>query len=129
MSREQMLDRLEAAELPARSAEVKAIEEGYGGMAAEIIRDNLPFLDMTVADFDALKQRIAERWDDIQAIAAQVAEAETIQDWLRRAGAPASVEELGLSAEEVAAGLRYGHYLRERFTVMKLSRILDIPLE
>jgi glycerol-1-phosphate dehydrogenase [NAD(P)+] len=129
MSREQMLDRLEAAELPARSAEVKAIEEGYGGMAAEIIRDNLPFLDMTAADFDALKQRIAERWDDIQAIAAQVAEAETIQDWLRRAGAPAGAEELGLSAEEVAAGLRYGHYLRERFTVMKLSRILDIPVE
>lgn len=129
MSREQMLERLEAAELPARSGEVAAIQQGYPGMAAEIIRDNLPFLDMTEADFDALKRRIADRWDDIQAIAAQVAEAETMQDWLRRAGAPSTAQELGLSEEEVAQGLRYGHYLRERFTIMKLSRILAIPVE
>ena len=129
MSREQMLERLEAAELPSRSAEVAAIAEGYGEMAAELIRDNLPFLDMTEADFDALKRRIADRWDDIQAIAAQVADAETMQDWLRRAGTPSTAQELGLSEEEVTAGLRYGHYLRERFTIMKLSRILDIPVE
>jgi glycerol-1-phosphate dehydrogenase [NAD(P)+] len=129
LSRAEMLERLEAAELPNRDAEIAIIEAGYGEMAAEIIRDNRPFLDMTETEFDALKRRIVERWDDIQAIAAQVADAPTMQDWLRRAGAPSTPQEVGLSDEAAAAGLRYGYYLRERFTVMKLCRILGLGQE
>ncbi len=129
VSREEMLERLEGAQLPLRSAEIAAIQQGYPSMSAEIIRDNLPFLDMTENDFDMLKRRIVERWEDIQAVAAQVADAETIQEWLRRAGAPSTATELGLSEAELSAGIRYGHFLRERFTVMKLSRILGLALE
>jgi glycerol-1-phosphate dehydrogenase [NAD(P)+] len=129
ISRAEMLERLESAELPARSAEVAAIEQGYGAMAGEILHEHRAFLDMTEADFDALKHRIVEHWDEIQAVAAQVADAETMRDWLRRAGSPTTPAELGLSEDEVKAGIRYGHYLRDRFTVMKLSRVLGLPLE
>ncbi len=128
LSRTEAMDRLEAAALPNRDAEVAHIREGYGELADDVIKDHLPFLNMTEADFDAVKHRIADHWDEIQATAANVPAPEVIASYLRKVGAPASAEELGLAVDEVAPGSEYGHYLRNRFTVMKLSRILDVPL-
>ncbi len=128
LSRTEAMDRLEAAVLPNRETEVANIRHGYGELADDVIKDHLAFLNMSEADFDAVKRRIADRWDEIQATAAKVPAPEVIASYLRKVGAPTSAEELGLAPEEVAPGFEYGHYLRNRFTVMKLSRILDVPL-
>ncbi len=65
-------------------------------------------------------------WDEIQAIAAQVPSSATIAELLRTVGGPTTVAELGLSADEQAQAVAYGHYLRDRFTARKLARVLGL---
>ena len=47
-------------------------------------------------------------------------------DLTRKAGGPVNAKMIGLGDDEIALGLEYSHYLRNRFTVLKLSRILGI---
>ena len=82
------------------------------------------FLDMSAAQFDQFKQPIVEQWAAIQVIAATVPASEQIAAWLRQVGAPIEGTEIGLSDEEVAMAVEYGPYLRNRFTVIKLSQLL-----
>jgi glycerol-1-phosphate dehydrogenase [NAD(P)+] len=128
ITRADLMNRLEAAALPDRAAEVESIRAGYGTMADDIVKEHRPFLDLTEADFDQLKHKIIDHWDDIQAIAARVPEPEVIAAALDKAGAPTTWQSLGLDADEVQPGFQYGHYLRNRFTVLKLSRVLGVPL-
>jgi glycerol-1-phosphate dehydrogenase [NAD(P)+] len=129
LDRATLMDRLEGAALPNRDSEIAAIREGYGPMADDIIREHLPFLDLTEAGYDQLKHKVATHWDDIQAIAARVPPPEVIVTALQQAGAPATWQELGLAAADVPTGFQYGHYLRNRFSVLKLSRVLGVPLD
>lgn len=126
LRRAEMLDRLEAAVLPTRAAEIESIETGYGDLAQTVIAEHAAFLDLTTDAFDALKHKIVQQWEAVQTIAASVPAPEQIINFLAAAGAPTDGAALGLTDEEIQRGMRYGHYLRNRFTVMKLSRILDI---
>ena len=128
MSRREMLDKLEAASLPDREAEIAAIEQGYGAIAGDVIKEHAPFLDLTPEGFEQVKRRIAGQWEEIQQVAAQVPPPEVITDYLQQVGAATEGSTLGLSDDEVRLGFEYGHYLRNRFTVMKLNRVLNIPL-
>jgi glycerol-1-phosphate dehydrogenase [NAD(P)+] len=126
LSREQASDLLEAADWPARAAEVARIRAAYAELADGIIADHKAFLDITPAQVDALKRRILENWDEIQAIAAQVPPAATVADLLQRAGGPTTAAELGFDDAERDLGFDNGHYLRNRFTMRKLVRVLGI---
>ncbi len=128
MTRQEMLDRLEAATLPDRDEEIATITQGYGPLAQGVIKEHSAFLDLTEADLDALKQRISDQWEGIQRVAARVPSPEVVAEHLRRAGAATQPDELGLSQEEVELAYQYGHYLRNRFTIVKLSRVLGLPL-
>jgi glycerol-1-phosphate dehydrogenase [NAD(P)+] len=128
LSRQDVMDRLEAATLPDRAEEEAIIREAYGDAAEQVIRDQSAFLDMTPEKFDATKRKIAEHWDDILAIAESLPSVEEVTAALDKVGGPTTAEELGVTDDEVQRALRYGHFLRNRFTVMKLSRILDISL-
>lgn len=121
-------DRLEAAPMPPRQQEIADIKKGYGVLADGVIQEHKAFLDLTEEGFDKLKQRILGCWDDIQAVAASVPLPSTVEDYLRQAGAATDGQALGLGGEEINLGYQYSHYLRNRFTVMKLSRILGLPL-
>ncbi|HEX2907940.1 MAG TPA: sn-glycerol-1-phosphate dehydrogenase [Phototrophicaceae bacterium] len=125
VTRPELLDRLEAATFD-REAEIAAIRQGHGVLAEDIIQGHRQFLEMTPENFDQLKHRIVDQWDAIQAIAARVPPPEQIITWLKQAGAITEAKDLGLSEQEVQDGLQYGHYLRNRFTVLKLNRILGI---
>jgi glycerol-1-phosphate dehydrogenase [NAD(P)+] len=128
LSRDELRNRLEAATLPDRDAEIAALEKGYGALADEVIQEHAAFLNLTEVDLRQLKQRIADCWDDVLQIAGRVPPPDIIAEYLDEVGAPTDHETLGLSAEEVRQGFEYGHYLRKRFTVMKLSRVLNLPL-
>jgi len=128
LSRQEMMSRLEGATLPDREQEIAAIRKGYGSLADGVIKEHAPFLDMTETQFEQIKQRIAAQWDTIQAIAANVPPSEQIIGYLKQAGGVTDAKTFGLLDEEIPLGFEYGHYLRNRFTIMKLSRILDIPL-
>ena len=84
------------------------------------------FLKLDEAAYDAIKRKILDNWDEIQAIAAQVPPPEQIVQWLELVGGPTTVADLGLSEQEQALALANGHYLRDRFTMRKLARVLGI---
>jgi glycerol-1-phosphate dehydrogenase [NAD(P)+] len=128
ITRAELMNRLEAAVLPDRAAEIESIRVGYGDMVDDIVKEHRPFLDLNEEGFDQLKHKIVDHWDDIQAIAARVPAPEVIAAALDKAGAPSTWQALGLDADEVQPGFQYGHYLRNRFTVLKLSRVLGVPL-
>jgi glycerol-1-phosphate dehydrogenase [NAD(P)+] len=126
LSRAEVADLLEAASLPARAEEMKIIQAAYPDEAPEVSRDQARFLDLTEADFGALKQRILDNWDAIQAIAAQVPPAEHVAQLLTTGGGPSRVDQIGISAAERDMAIADAHYLRDRFTVRKLARVLGL---
>jgi glycerol-1-phosphate dehydrogenase [NAD(P)+] len=124
ISRAQAADLLEASSLPDRVAELERIRRAYGSEADEVSRDQAAFLDLTQQDYDALKRRILDNWDKLQAIAAQVPPAVEVTHLLQTAGGPTTVAEIGLSEDEQNMAIADAHYLRDRFTVRKLMRVL-----
>jgi glycerol-1-phosphate dehydrogenase [NAD(P)+] len=119
LSRQEVLDRLSIAKLPDRGAEIAKIREGYGHMAEEVMKEALPFLDLTEDAFENLKHRIVSHWEKILVVASKVPSSETLAGYLHKVGAPTSAAELGLKPQEVAPGFEFGHYLRNRFTSSK----------
>lgn len=128
IGRKEMLDRLEDATLPSKDSEIAEIRRGYGALTDDVIAEHAAFLNLNEAGFDQVKRRIAERWDEIQDVAAHVPPPAEIVNYLKQAGAPTDARTLGLGESEVSPGFEFGHYLRNRFTVLKLSRVLGVPL-
>ena len=118
--------RIMQATLPDRYAEIATIRDAYGDGADDVIAGQSPFLDMSETEFAALKQRVIDHWDDIRAIAAQVMPDKELGRLLNVVGGPSSGDALGFSEAEIQAGFRYGHYLRNRFTVRKLAHLFGL---
>ncbi|MCX6029113.1 MAG: sn-glycerol-1-phosphate dehydrogenase [Chloroflexi bacterium] len=126
MSRAEAATRVSRTPLPDREAQIRGIRAAYGLIAEQVIAIQAPFLEMTTADFEALKRKTLASWDAIQRVAATVPPAVDIEGWLRRAGGPVAGREVGLSDDEVTLGVAFGHYYRNRFTIGKLSGLLGI---
>lgn len=77
-------------------------------------------------DGDGLRERLAtfvQGWPDLRArLVAQLVPARTLQEMLRAAGAPASPEDIGLTAADVRATFPKAMYYRSRYTVLDLAR-------
>ncbi len=128
MTREQAATRLAATPEPDAEAERATIRAGYGVIADEVMSAQGDLLPLAPERWARLQQDILTQWDAIQAIAADVPAPEEMAGMLRAAGAPVEPAVLGLTAEEVAAGLRYSHYIRDRFTVRRLEAALGLDL-
>jgi glycerol-1-phosphate dehydrogenase [NAD(P)+] len=128
LSQDQATERLGKSKMPDREQEVQRIRQAYGPIAEKVIGEQTPFLEMSQEAFDSLKQDIVNHWDDIQTIAHTVPTSQELITLLRQVGGPANTKALGLSDDEAGQGLKHAHYFRNRFTVMKLARILGIPL-
>jgi glycerol-1-phosphate dehydrogenase [NAD(P)+] len=126
MSRSQLIDQLEGAQWPSREAQVAEIERMFGPISSEIIRIQEPYLAVTADRLDEIRRHIVDHWDAIQIILATVPPAEEITQLLARVGGPNTAQALNLTPADVEEALRYGHYLRRRFSVMKLLKLLDV---
>jgi glycerol-1-phosphate dehydrogenase [NAD(P)+] len=126
MAKDEAARRLETARRPDRRQEIERIRSAYGPLTDLLIVEQAAFLDWTDDDYARLKQRILDRWSEVQAIVAEVPSPAALTDLLERAGGTADYRALGLGDEEVAVAEEYGHYVRNRFTVMKLSRVLGL---
>jgi glycerol-1-phosphate dehydrogenase [NAD(P)+] len=124
ISREDAVARLKASQLPDRAEDIACIREVFGSIADSLVIEQAPFLDMTPEAYEQLKARILEQWDEIQALAALVPPPHEMSRLLARAGGPTRPADLNLSDEEVQQSNQYAHFIRNRFTVRKLSRIL-----
>ena len=129
LTRAEAEQRLSASVLPDRASEIERIRTAYGPIADKLVVEQAPFLDQTPDEYEALKQRILERWDELQAIAQEVAAPEVFANLLERAGGASTPAGLGLSDSEVRDALRDSHYIRNRFTIIKLARILNLDLK
>jgi glycerol-1-phosphate dehydrogenase [NAD(P)+] len=118
--------RLESSTLPDRAQEVQRIQTAYGPIADQVVEQQAPFLEMTEHSYGQLKQKINDHWEDIREIASSVPAPGELAALLRQVGGAVSGGELGLSDDEVAAALGYSHYFRNRFTVLKLCRLIGI---
>jgi len=116
--------RLSAAVRPDRAADMQRIRAAFGPIAENLFVEQAPFLDMTAVDFERLKQSILAHWDEIQAVAEQVPAPERLTDLLDQVGGATRPGGLGLSDAEVQQALTESHFLRNRFTICKLGRIL-----
>jgi glycerol-1-phosphate dehydrogenase [NAD(P)+] len=126
LTRPQVAERLEAATLPDRAQEIRRIQAAYPSIADQVIAEQAPFLEMSEQAIRLLKYKIVDCWEVILEIASTVPSARELGDMLRQVGGAVDARTLGLSDEEVAQGMEYSHYFRNRFTVLKLSRIIRI---
>lgn len=111
---------------PTAQDEVERIRAVFGDTADQVIRTQRKFLALTPAEFETLKLGIIENWEQVQAIAAQVPPQSEIRTRLIQAGLPLDPRAIHLSDEDIREALRFGHYLRDPFTVVKLMLMLGI---
>jgi glycerol-1-phosphate dehydrogenase [NAD(P)+] len=126
LDRDTAAARLQATPQPDRATDIQRIHEQYGSIADKLVIEQAPFLDMTPNAYARLQQHILERWDQIQAVAAEVPTPQQVTDLLRQAGGATTPAELGLSEEEVEQAVLHSHLFRNRFTICKLGRMLRL---
>jgi glycerol-1-phosphate dehydrogenase [NAD(P)+] len=126
ITRQQLIQRLKDAKPPDREQEVQRIRLAYSVTADDVIEAQSEFLNMSADKFDHLKQKVIDRWSLVQDIAAAVPGPQELADVLEQAGAETRAQSLGLSDHEVKLALDYGHYLRNRFTVRKLTHLIGL---
>ena len=118
--------RLAASKPPARESEEDRIRAAYGELAPEVLAAQERFLAMDPEAYESLKARIGGNWEEIRALAACVPSRAETERLLLAAGCPTDARALGLGEAEIAASLDSAHYLRDRFTVVKLARVLGL---
>jgi glycerol-1-phosphate dehydrogenase [NAD(P)+] len=126
LSRQEAIERLAIARVPSLEDEISRIREAFGPVAGRIISNHQPFLDLLNANQEQLRHRIGERWAEIQTIAAAVPPAQELAGLLRKVGAPSEAGGLGFNEADVEQALGCAHYLRGRFTVHTLGRLLQL---
>ncbi len=124
ISRDNALARL--ARTAGRDAEEirTLIYAGYGPLAEQVLADWVPVFPILGELWSQLQERLAEHWDEVQAVAADVPPPEVIVAQLQAAGAPTEPAQLGLTVLETDDALRYAHFMRDRFTVRWVERAL-----
>lgn len=118
--------RLQATPQPDRQADIQRIRAVYGPIADKLVIEQAPYLDMSSNAYSHLQQHILERWEAIQAVAAEVPGPQELADLLRQAGGATTPAALGLSDEEVEQAVLHSHLFRNRFTICKLGRMLRL---
>lgn len=126
LSREDVEKLLQTTHLPEGDAQSQIITEAFGPVANQLIEEQSEFIYMKKDQFEKLKIRIVECWDEVLAIAEATPTAHQMAEWLHAAGGAATGSEIGLSDEEIEQAKAKGHYLRKRFTINKLRLLLGI---
>ena len=118
--------RLSKAVLPDPAQEKQLIRTGWGPIADRLIEAQHDFVHVSPAQFEDLKHRALDHWDEIQAAAATVPEPEEIRSLLSKVGAPTEPQEIGLTEDDVRGAHLYGRYISKSFTVIHLARMLGV---
>ena len=124
LSRGEAEDLLKRTKIPTRSVQIAAIERNLPYIAEELIESDPIYLQLSrTSKFKHIHERILDRWDEVQAIAASVPDPDTIRAWIKSLGGPVAPQELGLTKEQVEIAVDYGHYLRERFSINIIRKL------
>ena len=113
-----------AAAYPAREEVEARIRAEHGELASEVIGE---FFQKWLAADDHRREleRIRDDWDHIwSSLAGVLRPADEVRAVLAAAGAPTTVEELGLRADHLERALRLGREIRGRYTVLDFAASL-----
>jgi glycerol-1-phosphate dehydrogenase [NAD(P)+] len=126
LSKDEARQRLRAFRLPDPAEETQRILSAYGEIGQSLIAERSHLYSSLGTKAESIAQRLIERWDEAQAIAASVPAPEEIIATLDAAGAVSRPEQIGIGAREVRDAVRYGTYARERFTILELNQMLQL---
>jgi glycerol-1-phosphate dehydrogenase [NAD(P)+] len=94
----------------------------FGDAAEALLAEQQQFLELSAAQ----QERILHSWPEVLAIAAAVPSPDELRHRLADAGAPTCPGDLGLTDAGVRNALELAHYLRPRFTVLKLFDVCGL---
>lgn len=126
LGRDEARRRLAATPPPQHDEELAGIRRVLGPAAEQTIAYHGAFLGLSAERHAALCARIVDRWDEVLAACRSVPPVAEMAALLGAVGGATTPEGLGLSEEEAVLAERYAHYLRPRFTVLKLARLLGL---
>jgi glycerol-1-phosphate dehydrogenase [NAD(P)+] len=113
--------RLAQGQAPSAQTDAERIRAAYGAMAEAIIAENASAMG---GDARALQARIAACWGDVQSIARAVPPPEQLAAWLAAVQGPVAPDQLGVEPALVEASLQDALFVRNRFTILRLQRLL-----
>jgi glycerol-1-phosphate dehydrogenase [NAD(P)+] len=128
ISRSEVVKQLDKARQPSREQYEREIAQAYPGIEDKVLAEQEAFMSLSAQGYQELKQKIVDRWDDIQEIAASVPSPQQMADWLRQVGGETELEALGLISAEIKEAVEYSHLLRNRFNVNKLWHLCGIEI-
>jgi hypothetical protein len=95
-------------------------------VASQVIANKNSFLGPFGQKRQLVGERLLSRWDDIQAIAAQVPGADQIRALLQSAGAAWQPDQIHVSDDEVCQAIESAMYIRDRLTILEINCLLDL---
>jgi glycerol-1-phosphate dehydrogenase [NAD(P)+] len=113
--------RLAQGQAPSAQADAERIRAAYGAMAEAIIAENASAMGI---DARALGARIAASWGDVLDIARGVPAPEQLAAWLAAVHGKVMPDQLGVEPALVEASLEVALFVRNRFTILRLQRLL-----
>ena len=129
LSKDQAVERLNKTQKHDPLQEIQKIREGYGdGIADSIIQTQSRHLNMTDQQYEDLKARIIEHWEEIQTIAGKVPAPAEIQSLLTKVGGATHPEAVGLTQRDVRDAIQYAMYVRRAFTVLNICQMMGLKL-
>ncbi len=64
-------------------------------------------------------EAVRDRWEEIASWLAQIPQPEQLQQWLRTAGGPDNLQQLGIEPELAQRSLQQAHHVRARYTMLR----------
>lgn len=129
LTRAEAARRLEAFRPPEPAAETAQLERIFGGVSSHILAAHPSFFGKLRRQVKDVGAGLIAHWGEVQQIAAQVPSADEISRLLALGGAPNQPEQIHVAPEEVNEAIVYALYLRDRFTILELNRMLDLATE
>jgi glycerol-1-phosphate dehydrogenase [NAD(P)+] len=126
LSRAEAAQRLARFRLPGILEETARVQSAFGDLADMLLAGNPSFLGPLRQKIGQVSRRLIDHWDEVQAIAAQVPDAQRMSELLKLGGASDDLEQIHVSPEEVAQSLRCAMYIRDRLTILELSLMLGL---
>lgn len=126
LTRSEAERRLKAFRPPEPDAEAAQLERIFGGAASHILAAGASFFGKLRAQVKDVGAALLARWDEVQQIAAHVPPADELSALLALGGAPNQPEQIHITQPEVNEAVAYAMYLRGRFTILELNRMLSL---
>ncbi len=102
------------------------IRKGYDEIGEQVIGVQANYLEMVRSGLPEMQEKIIAHWDDILENASEVPEPEELEKLLELAGGPVSPSEINLTEEDVRQAMNYGFYIRSRFSLFSLLKIMGV---